>query len=98
MTKEQFDLLLQLAHLDVDDADREALMEDIEQVLQYVNKLQDLELTQDAAHQTVGRDVSSLRADTINMDAEEGKAVREAFPVTDSSGLLEAHAVIDRDL
>lgn len=96
MDAKQFETLVQLAHLDVTDEEREGLMQDMGQILNYVNHLQDLDLeTLDVARDV--RKAETLREDeVVAATAEERAAVLENFPAKTSDDLLEAHAVIDR--
>ncbi len=98
MTKSEFEILMELSALEIPTDRREKLGEDISSILSYVNKLQGIDFG-DVADP---RDVSvatDLRADDIKEDNDKERGgILKNFPGVTSDDLLQAEAVLPRDL
>ncbi|HBU27962.1 TPA: hypothetical protein DEB00_02490 [Candidatus Uhrbacteria bacterium] len=96
MDTKQFETLLQLASLHVDEDERAGLQQDVVSILSYVDKLQELQLDSVEFVRSVVP-VEALRIDEVKpATQEEQTSILHNFPSKTSDGLLEAHAVVDR--
>ena len=96
MDKKQFELLVQLSSLNVDEGEREGLIEDVNSILGYVNKLQELDLDSVELERDVVAAETYREDEVVPTSEKERNAVLENFPGKTGDDLLEAHAVLDR--
>lgn len=100
MTDKEFNLLLELSAFYVEESERAMFMGDVEGILGYVSQLPASPAPRGEGS-SLGEDgevgacmAQDARPDEIHMpDPKEIKAVRAAFPVQSSEGLLEVHDV-----
>ena len=99
MTDKEFDVLLELSGLTVDEGEREVMMSDVESILGYVSQL-----PEEKGERKKGKGASSmnheprtpfeLRPDELTAaDAKEVEAIRRAFPLITEDKLLEVQDV-----
>ena len=105
MTDKEFDVLLELSAITVDEGERVGLMGDMESILGYVSRLPVENAptlrsgsmappSSPRAGEGAAEFVIDLRADEVQMPpGKEIDAVRKAFPATSKDGLLEVQDV-----
>lgn len=92
------DALSALANLEIPSSRKAKLAEDIGEILSYVERLQALDVGGQHDPRLV-RSVDDLREDVVGPSREEERrGVARNFPSVSETGLLTAHAAIDRDL
>lgn len=96
MDRTQFDLLVQLSSLTVEETEREGLMEDMNSILGYVEKLQELDLDAQEYTRSVVEATACREDVVISAPEAQIRGILENFPGKTDDGLLEAHAIFDR--
>lgn len=94
MTDKEFETLLKLAYLDVDESEKESLKADIADILKYVEQLQDVELPDEMYKREVIAATRYRDDKVVAAESEEFDLVKDNFPSSTEDGLVEAHGVL----
>ena len=94
MTDKQFETLLTLSYLDVEEGEREGLKADVGSILEYVKQLQDIDLPDEMCAREVVSTSEYREDEVVAAQVEEYDLAKGSFPSTTDDGLVEAHGVL----